>query len=171
MAVYSLKSTQIIPASVEALWGFFSDPMKLPTITPPDLGFKIISQHHGDHLYAGQIIEYIVKPVLNIPLYWMTEITHVEHHKYFVDEQRYGPYSFWHHQHFFNEVKYGIEMTDIVHYKVPFGVVGNWANTLLVEKSLREIFSYRYQKIEEMYGKWPSQQMSISISKTKKVHK
>ncbi|MBV4356614.1 SRPBCC family protein [Pinibacter aurantiacus] len=171
MAVYSLKSVQTIPASVEALWNFFSDPEKLPVITPPNLGFKIISQHHGDHLYAGQIIEYIVKPILGIPLHWMTEITHVEHHKYFVDEQRQGPYSLWHHQHFFAAVKDGVEMTDIVHYKVPFGFIGNWANALLVQKSLREIFTYRYQKIEALYGKWPSQQMSISFHKTSKVHK
>jgi len=168
MAVYSLKSVQTIPASVEALWNFFSDPEKLPVITPPNLGFKIISQHHGDHLYAGQIIEYIVKPVLGIPLYWMTEITHVENHRYFVDEQRHGPYSFWHHQHFFTVVKDGVEMTDIVHYKAPFGFIGNWANALLVEKSLREIFTYRYEKIEEVFGKWPSQQMSITFHRTTK---
>jgi ligand-binding SRPBCC domain-containing protein len=168
MAVYSLKSVQLIPASAEALWDFFSNPEKLPVITPPNLGFKIISQHHGDHLYAGQIIEYIVKPVLNFPLYWMTEITHVEHHKYFVDEQRYGPYSFWHHQHFFSPVKDGVEMMDIVHYKMPLGFIGNWANNLFVEKSLREIFTYRFQKIEEIYGSWPSQRMSISFYKNNK---
>lgn len=168
MGMHSLNSVQVIPASVEDLWNFFSDPVKLPVITPPDLGFKIISQHHGDHLYAGQIIEYIVKPVLKIPLYWMTEITHVERHKYFVDEQRYGPYSFWHHQHFFKPVKDGVEMTDIVHYKVPFGFVGEWANALLVQKSLREIFNYRYQEIEALFGKWPEQAMSISFHKTTK---
>jgi ligand-binding SRPBCC domain-containing protein len=84
------------------------------------MGFSIISKHHGEKMYAGQIIEYKVKPVLGIPLYWMTEITHVADRKYFIDEQRFGPYSLWHHQHHFKEVEGGVEMTDIVHYKLPF---------------------------------------------------
>jgi hypothetical protein len=37
-------------------------------------------------MYPGQIIEYKVSPVLHIPIYWMTEITHVEDRKYFVDD-------------------------------------------------------------------------------------
>ncbi|HNJ96438.1 MAG TPA: SRPBCC family protein, partial [Ferruginibacter sp.] len=102
--VYSFKTVQRIPISMEAAWDFFSDPANLQKITPDTMGFRIISQHHGGRMYAGQLIEYRVSPVLGIPVYWMTEITHVEAGRYFVDEQRYGPYSLWHHQHHFKPV-------------------------------------------------------------------
>src|SRR5919107_6416237 len=102
--IYSIKSTQVIPISVEDAWNYFSKPDNLADITPANLSFTIKSKHHGKEMYAGQIIEYTVKPILGIPLYWMTEITHVEHLKFFVDEQRFGPYSFWHHQHHFKTI-------------------------------------------------------------------
>ncbi len=103
-------------------------------------------------MYAGQIIEYTVKPLLGIPLYWMTEITHVQPHVYFVDEQRYGPYSMWHHQHHFKEIDGGVEMTDIVHYKIPFWILGDIANTLFVRSQLEGIFSYRTEVVNKMFG-------------------
>lgn len=150
--VYSFKTVQVIPVALEQAWDFFSKPANLANITPAKLGFTIKSKHHGETMYAGQIIAYIVKPLLGIPIYWMTEITHVEHLKFFVDEQRFGPYSFWHHQHHFRAVEGGVEMTDIVHYKVPFWFVGDIANTLLIKKELKTIFDYRKQKTEEMFG-------------------
>lgn len=150
--VYAIKTIQKLPISLDAAWDFFSSPANLKEITPDDLGFNIISQHHGDKMYAGQIIEYTVKPVLGIPLYWMTEITHVEDKRYFVDEQRYGPYSMWHHQHHFKAVEDGVEMTDIVHYKLPFWVLGDIANTLFVKKQLKAIFDYRYKIVEHRFG-------------------
>jgi ligand-binding SRPBCC domain-containing protein len=154
MAVHSFKIIQRIPLSADKAWSFFSNPANLQNITPPDTGFRIISKFYGDIMYAGQIIEYTVSPVLNISLYWMTEITHVAEKKYFIDEQRFGPYSLWHHQHHFKEIDGGIEMTDIVHYKIPFGLIGNIANNLFVKKKLAEIFSYRFKKTEELFGKW-----------------
>src|SRR6476469_8849909 len=150
--VYSFKTVQTIPISLEEAWKFFSDPTNLETITPKDLGFKIISKHHGNIMYAGQIIEYKVKPLLGIPLYWMTEITHVEPQKYFIDEQRYGPYSLWHHQHHFKEVNGGVEMTDIVHYKIPFWFLGDIANSFFVNAQLKKIFEHRRSSVITMFG-------------------
>ena len=118
--------------------------------------FKIISRHHGEKMYPGQIIEYKVKPLLGIPLYWMTEITHVKEGSYFIDEQRFGPYALWHHQHHFQRIEGGVEMTDIVHYKIPLGLLGRLANTLFVARQLRQIFDYRFKKVEELFGVWPS---------------
>ncbi len=149
--VYSLKTIQLIPTDINTAWDFFSNPSNLKDITPNNLGFKVISKHHGYKMYAGQIIEYKVSPVLGIPLYWMTEITHVEDKKYFVDEQRFGPYSLWHHQHHFKEVQGGVEMMDIVHYKIPFWLLGDIANSLFIEKQLKGIFDYRYKKVDEMF--------------------
>jgi ligand-binding SRPBCC domain-containing protein len=154
MAARTFKTVQRIPASLEEVWHFFSDPRNLNRITPTHMKFSVISSHHGDRLYAGQIFEYKVSPLLGIPLYWMTEITHVRPPYYFVDEQRKGPYSFWQHQHHFRELDGGVEMTDIVHYRLPLGFLGNLANGLFVVKKLRSIFSYRFAKVEEVFGIW-----------------
>jgi ligand-binding SRPBCC domain-containing protein len=149
--VYSIKTVQVLKISLDEAWAFFSSPKNLQKITPQKLGFQIISKHHGEKMYPGQIIEYKVSPILGIPLYWMTEITHVEDRKYFVDEQRFGPYQLWHHQHHFKETAEGVEMTDIVHYKLPLGILGDIANVLMVKKQLKEIFDYRYQVVEKLF--------------------
>lgn len=164
MSVYSLKTVQHIPGDLPRVWAFFSDPANLATITPARLGFTVISRHHGDRMYAGQIIEYTVRPLFGIPLYWMTEITQVRDQQYFIDEQRYGPYSFWHHQHHFNSIDGGVAMTDIVHYKVPFWLLGDAANALFVRSQLRQIFQYRFQKTVETFGAWPAEEPVISFA-------
>ena len=150
--IYHLKTVQQIPVSLEKAWDFFSDPSNLSKITPSGMGFKILSEQTGQRMYAGQIIEYKVKPVLGIPVYWMTEITHVEEGKFFVDEQRFGPYSFWHHQHHFKENERGVEMTDLVHYGIPFGPLGDLANSLFVSRQLNQIFQFRFQAVEKLFG-------------------
>ena len=151
--VHSIKTVQLIKISMDEAWDFFSSPANLQKITPEKLGFKIVSKHHGEKMYAGQIIEYYVKPLFGIPLYWMTEITHVVDKKYFIDEQRFGPYTMWHHQHHFKETPEGIEMTDIVHYKLPFGILGELAHSLFVKKQLKGIFDYRFKVVEDLWGK------------------
>lgn len=151
--VYSLKTVQQIPVSLDTAWDFFSSPANLKDITPSNMGFNIISQHHGEKMYPGQLIEYKVSPLLGIPLYWMTEITHVQDKQYFVDEQRFGPYSLWHHQHHFKQTATGVEMTDIVHYKLPLGILGDIANAILVKQQLKKIFDFRYKKVEELFVK------------------
>jgi ligand-binding SRPBCC domain-containing protein len=153
--IYRFKTVQQIPVSMQAAWDFFSNPANLSTITPPNMGFKMVSLYHGDTMYPGQIIEYKVKPILGIPLYWMTEITHVEDQKYFVDEQRFGPYSLWHHQHHFKAISDGVEMSDIVHYKIPFGILGDLSQALFVRKELKSIFDYRIKAVERIFGRFP----------------
>jgi ligand-binding SRPBCC domain-containing protein len=150
--VYSLKTVQKIPISLDEAWDFFSNPQNLETITPDNMSFKTISKYQGDKVYAGQIIEYKVSPLLGIPLYWMTEIIHVEDKKYFVDEQRYGPYSLWHHQHHFRSIEGGVEMTDIIHYKIPGWFLGDIAHSLFVKKQINRIFEYRFKKVEKLFG-------------------
>lgn len=124
----------------------------MAAITPSGMGFHILSAHRPERMYAGQLIEYRVAPVLGIPLYWMTEITHVVEGKYFIDEQRFGPYTLWHHQHHFREVDGGVEMTDLIHYKIPLGIIGRVANMLFVRQKLNDIFNYRYEKVKELFG-------------------
>jgi len=151
MSIYSLKRVQIIPTTLDRAWDFFSSPDNLSRITPPELRFNIISKHHGDRVYAGQLIEYRLSPIPGFRVYWMTEITHVVQGHYFVDEQRRGPYRLWHHQHHFREMEGAVEMTDIVHYQLPLGILGALANRLFVGRQLEHIFTYRKEKIEEVF--------------------
>src|SRR4051812_7111305 len=142
MSIYRLHTKQKLPISIDKAWEFLSDPKNLAVITPDSMGFKTLSGDDRD-MYPGQIIQYIVKPLLGIPIQWVTEITHVVAKKYFVDEQRYGPYALWHHKHFLNEIPGGVEMEDIVDYKLPMGFLGQMAHPFLVKPKLKEIFEYR----------------------------
>ena len=161
--VYSLKTVQRLPVNMATAWEFFSNPGNLKEITPAEMGFQVISNHHGNKMYAGQIIEYTVKPLLGIPLYWMTEITQVKEQEYFIDEQRFGPYSLWHHQHHFKAIEGGVEMTDIVHYKIPFWFLGDIANSLFVKNELKKIFAFRFEKASSVFGNWPGQETSVQF--------
>jgi len=102
-------------------------------------------------MYPGLIISYTVKPLLGIKMIWVTEITHVEDMKYFVDEQRIGPYSMWHHEHFIEPSGDGVLMTDIVSYSPPFGFLGALANRIFIGKQLESIFRYRENKLKELF--------------------
>ena len=161
--VYSLHSQQKVPATLEKVWAFFSDAKNLKAVTPPHLNLKVTNEVYGQGVYAGQVMTYTVKPLLGIPLAWMTEITHVAEGKYFVDEQRKGPYKLWHHQHHFKAIEGGVEMTDLVHYRLPLGPLGSMANSLLVKKELEKIFTYRYKKIIELFGKWEGEEMQLQL--------
>lgn len=152
MSTYNLHTKQQLPISLEEAWEFFSSPKNLQEITPDYMGFHIRSEYDGK-MYPGQIIEYTVKPVLGIPMYWMTEITQVREQEFFIDEQRVGPYSMWHHQHFFKEIEGGVEMEDIVHYRLPLGPLGSFAHALFVKKQLQGIFDYRKKVLEERFGR------------------
>ena len=107
-------------------------------------------------MYPGMIITYKITPLLGIKMNWMTEITHVKENEYFVDEQRFGPYALWHHQHHFREIKGGVLMTDLLNYAVPYGIIGRWANQILVEKQIKNIFAYRTQEIVKLFGAFKS---------------
>jgi len=153
MGVYTFKQQQIIAATEQQVWDFISSPYNLKKITPPYMGFDIINDSLPDKIYAGMIIHYTVKPLLGVPIKWVTEITHIENNKYFVDEQRVGPYQLWHHQHFIEKVSEGVLMSDIIDYQPPYGVLGTIANSLFIKRKLEHIFVYRKMKIEEILKK------------------
>jgi ligand-binding SRPBCC domain-containing protein len=156
---YSLVLKQNIPITLDEAWDFFSSPLNLAKITPKEMKFVVTSNYNGDtKMYPGMIITYKVSPLFGIKLNWMTEITHVQPNKYFVDEQRFGPYALWHHQHHFKEIPGGVEMTDILNYAVPYGVIGRITNSLLVGKEVKRIFNYRYKAVEYLFGKYVNNQ-------------
>jgi ligand-binding SRPBCC domain-containing protein len=139
-----------VPASLEEVWDFFSSPANLSKITPPEMGFLITSPEQLE-MYAGMFITYKVSPALGIKLDWVTEITQIDNKKFFIDEQRRGPYNIWHHEHHFKEVEGGVEMHDILYYAVPFGFIGSIANMVFVRNKVKQIFSFRKKRIEELF--------------------
>ena len=148
--MYQLKRTQFVKTDLATCWDFFSSPNNLNKITPKEMGFDVLTEG-VENMYEGLMIEYKVRPLLNIPLRWITEITHVHHQQYFVDEQRKGPYKIWHHEHHFKEVQGGVEMTDIVSYELPFGILGKMVHPLVVKKKLDQIFAYRFKIVDELF--------------------
>ncbi|QNJ98582.1 SRPBCC family protein [Constantimarinum furrinae] len=152
MKIHCLSTLQELPTSPEDAWKFLSDPKNLSKITPASLKFKIKSGADKP-MYPGQIIEYSVSPFPRIKSTWITEITHLKEHQYFVDEQRFGPYAFWHHKHFLRKTDRGVEMEDIIHYKLPFGFLGELFHNTLVLPQLNRIFNYRRVQLEEQFGK------------------
>ena len=145
-----LSQEQFLPITLEEAWSFFSNPRNLNEITPEDMVFKITSNPPAE-MYPGLFITYKIKPILNIEFDWCTEITHVTNRKFFVDEQRKGPYAIWHHEHHFQEVNGGVLMTDILHYDIGKGPFGWIAGKLFVHKRVEEIFTYRTQKLNTLF--------------------
>ncbi|MFD0752291.1 hypothetical protein ACFQZS_19205 [Mucilaginibacter calamicampi] len=153
MKTYHLKFEQKLPIPLAETWDFFTSPLNLAKITPPDMAFKVTSVFAPEtKVYPGMLITYKVAPLFGIKLNWMTEITQVKEHEYFVDEQRFGPYAMWHHEHHFKEIKGGVHMTDILNYAIPYGPIGRLANTLFVGNEVNKIFTYREKAINDLFG-------------------
>jgi len=151
MKVYKKETVQHINVTLDECWAFFSSPGNLQKITPKSMGFEI-TDFDNQSMYAGQIIQYKISPLLGLKLNWVTEITQVKDKAYFIDEQRFGPYSFWHHKHFFEATSNGVKMTDVVHYALPLGFLGRIANALIVKNKLKEIFDYRCQEVNQIFN-------------------
>lgn len=162
MGFYQLHKTQKVPATIEQVWDFISSPANLKKITPEYMGFNITSKLLSEKMYPGMIISYKVSPVLGIKMTWVTEITQVKEKEYFVDEQRVGPYTMWHHEHKIEPIEGGVLMTDIVSYKPPFGFLGSIANTILINKQLKEIFDFRTVAMEKMFGRMENSRLNLS---------
>jgi len=155
MKCYHQFFEQKLPISLEEAWTFFSSPLNLAKITPHSMRFVVTLDYtENTKMYEGMIITYKVSPLLGIKLDWMTEITTVKDHEYFIDEQRFGPFKFWHHEHHFKAIDGGVLMIDRLSYGMPFGILGTIANALVVENQTKGIFDYREIAVEKMFGKY-----------------
>jgi ligand-binding SRPBCC domain-containing protein len=150
LKIFQIKSKKILNISLDESWDFFSNPSNLPKITPPWLNLKLISDLPAK-MYAGMLITYKIYPFPGIPINWITEITQVKEKNFFVDEQRFGPYKFWHHQHHFRDANEGIEMEDIVTYALPFDPLSRPVNTLTIGRKVKEIFKYREEVLSQIF--------------------
>ncbi|MBI5485279.1 MAG: SRPBCC family protein [Deltaproteobacteria bacterium] len=150
MKPFTLERRQTLPITLAQAWEFFSNPAGLTRITPPDMDLRITSAPVQE-TYAGQIITYTVKPLFGVTVNWTTEITHVDKPHFFVDEQRFGPYRFWHHQHRFREVEGGVEIHDLVHYLLLHDQLARLINLLIVAPRLKRIFDYRNRALQDLF--------------------
>lgn len=139
--IYVLETEQTLPIDLATAWDFFSSPLNLCKITPPYMGFRITSGT-PEKMFAGQIITYRVGIFPGVVVNWVTEITHVRENKFFVDEQRFGPYAMWHHEHWFRACDAGVHMTDRVSYKLPLDPFLRVTHPF-IKHQLRGIFTYR----------------------------
>lgn len=154
---------QFIPRPLEEVWSFFSRPENLNSVTPDDMSFEILSDLKDLEMYEGMMILYKISPVLNIKMNWVTEITYIKDYKYFVDEQRFGPYALWHHEHHFESQEGGTLMTDLLHYKVPYGIIGSIADAVFVNNKVEEIFKFRKQIIGKMFSEVQSTKSEVRL--------
>ena len=150
MKTYCINRHQTLPTGLEQAWRFFSDPANLRLITPPWLNFTITSGVPSA-IYPGLIISYRIRPIGGVAVPWVSEITHVQAPHYFVDEQRSGPYRFWHHQHHFKATQGGVDVLDIVHYRLPLGLIGMAMHAAWVQRRLDEIFRFRYHALARYF--------------------
>ena len=149
---YQLHKEQKLNAKISDVWNFAVSPKNLQRITPDKMGFEITSENSEEKIYPGMIITYKVSPILNIKMNWVTEITQVKENKFFIDEQRLGPYKMWHHQHIFIDNDDHVLMKDIVTYIPPFGLLGDMANKLFIKRQLNEIFNYRFVEMNKIFN-------------------
>jgi ligand-binding SRPBCC domain-containing protein len=151
MKLHTLERSQVIRASLADAWQFFSDPHNLARLTPPELNL-VVPADTLHSIHPGMIIAYRIRALAGIPASWVTEITHVTDRRMFVDEQRFGPYRFWHHQHHFHETDAGTEVRDLVHYSLPFGSLGRMMHAMVIQARLKGIFDYRLDAIRTAFG-------------------
>ena len=153
MKIYALHKTQKLPISLDEAWNFLCNPANLSKLTPQEMNMNIISGADRP-MYAGQVLQYSVTPLPGFKTKWVSEITQYEEKKYFVDLQLYGPYAFWHHKHFVHEIEGGVEMEDIIDYKVPFGILGRMIHPILLKPKLESIFNYRREQLELLFCRY-----------------
>ena len=150
MKIHKLEYVTRIDAQLETVWQFFSSPKNLQKITPKEMKFTIIDTVPGT-TFQGQIIRYNISPFLGIQFSWMTEITALKEKEYFIDEQRFGPYKFWHHTHAFKEYDGYVEMKDTLLYAFHGGGIGDIIQHRLLKTTIENIFTFRESVIQDIF--------------------
>jgi ligand-binding SRPBCC domain-containing protein len=153
MRTYRFQREQWVAKPLERVFPFFARPENLALITPPGLGFRLLTPMPVI-MERGRVIDYTLR-LLGVPVRWRTLISHYEPPWCFVDEQLAGPYSFWHHTHCFEQRDGGTLLSDKVRYALPVALPGPAAdlvNTLYVRPSLKRIFDYRRQMFTRIFA-------------------
>jgi ligand-binding SRPBCC domain-containing protein len=147
MKVHILSRQQYLDRPLEDVFGFFSEARNLERLTPSWLSFRVLSQDPAE-LGEGTLIRYALK-VHGVPLRWVSRIESWEPNVRFVDRQLTGPYALWHHTHEFAALGEGTLISDTVRYSLGFGVLGEVARAVQVQRDLDNIFDYRRTAVLE----------------------
>ncbi len=150
--MHQYKTELWLPVNIRRAWDFFSSPMNLSRITPPDLDFKVTTPELSNRIYDGMLINYSVKPLFGIEMKWTTQIVNVSEENYFTDKQLKGPYKLWEHTHYFEEKNGGVLMSDVVNYQLPFGIIGLLLHRLMVRSRIESIFKYRTNTLNKLFA-------------------
>lgn len=151
MRTQRLQRQQTVPRPIEEVFDFFKKPENLARLTPPSLGFHILTPS-PIRMREGALIDYTVRP-LGWPMRWTSLITRYEEPYVFVDEQIRGPYAYWHHTHTFCKVADGTQITDEVLYALPGGPLAPLADAWIVRGQLRQIFDYRERAVRDIFAR------------------
>ena len=151
MKLYVLKKEQVVSQNISTVFDFFSKPENLSVITPPKMNFKIFTPSPID-MKEGTLIDYTIN-IMFMPIRWRTLITKYDPPNIFVDQQLSGPYSMWHHTHTFEQLGDNETLIkDEVIYSIPFAFIGSIVRYLYIKGELEKIFTYRNNKIEEIFN-------------------
>ena len=162
MKTWELRTEIRLARPPGEVFEFFGDAGNLQEITPPWLHFRILTPR-PIAMRPGARIDYKLR-LHGIPVSWKTEITAWEPPRRFVDEQLRGPYRLWVHEHTFEEIEGGTLARDRVRYAVP-GPLGIelLANRLLVARDLEAIFRFRFDRLQERFGRWEDDEGKVTI--------
>jgi ligand-binding SRPBCC domain-containing protein len=149
MKNHILERQQYLRVPMEEVFAFFSEIRNLEWLTPPWLGFQIVTSEKVE-MKAGAQIDFVIR-LAGLPVRWRTRITEWKPGVRFIDEQERGPYALWRHEHRFEPVDGGVLMTDRVCYRLPLGLLGRALHGLLVRWSVTAIFEYRFDRIREFF--------------------
>ncbi len=156
---YRLETRIWLPAPLDTVFAFFANAANLEAIAPPFLRLRVLTPVLA--IERGTRIDCRLR-VRGVPLRWRTQITVWEPNARFRNEQRRGPYRFWRHSHLFRSERDGTVVEDSVDYDVPGGhVLHQW----LVGPDLVRIFTYRQERLGEIFGRDPEAPVRVVIQR------
>ena len=151
MKIYRYRRAQTVPANLSDVWDYFSHPGKVPEVLPKSQK-HILKSKLPRFIYTGMLFSFKTKALFGFSRNWTSMVIYENEPNYFIDEQKFGPFKYWHHQHIFTDVYSGVEIEDVIHYAMPFGFLGRIANKLFVAPRLRKIFDYRQKQISKLFS-------------------
>ena len=147
MADYIVELRIWLPKPRADVFAFFTDPTNLTRVTPRWVGLRLLAAPPS--LSAGAVLD-LRLTWLGLPLRWRTYIREYDPPFRFLDVQVRGPYARWEHRHLFLSEENGTTIEDRIVYRLPLGILGRFAHTLLVKRQLESTWSYRRKKIAEL---------------------
>jgi ligand-binding SRPBCC domain-containing protein len=151
MSVHLLEREQLVPRPVDEVFAFFAQARNLERITPPWLGFEVLTSGPVE-MRSGTLIEYRLR-VHAVPVRWISRIEEWDSGRLFVDRQLRGPYRLWHHRHEFVACPEGTVVRDRVRYALPLGRLGELAHAAFVRRDLERIFDFRRAAVAQLLGR------------------